>query len=281
MITFIRCSNTQSLLLTILITMCAISVVAQDFSVYEGAYSLSDGRKITVNAMPGGVRLHLENGDLFQYSDYKMDERVLFIEEKTMDLISATILNDREKIKVLFGDSNGSMSDYIDNYYQLVGDLITGSSNNIEYETVTTVYRDEDSDYGFEDNGWGWETYVSISDGDQKNTIRIVWDGITGNHMHTGTGKEIPTTSSLVFMARSPSRSWIRALDPGSHTIKRIREVEREKRSSMIPARFVAYDINTHQTVGIRFRKEATSDAMKMHIGPLGSELLEIGVRSN
>ena len=88
------------------------------------------------------------------------------------------------------------------------------------------------------------------------------------------------TASTLTFKPRSPSRSWIRAYNPSSNVILRLREVERDKRSSMIVARFIAYDITTHNTLGIRFRKTSADGKMMLQLGPLGSAVAVTGVRN-
>lgn len=209
----------------------------------------------------------------------RADTRVLESEQKTRDLMDATIAGDRQKIATLFGASNGPMKDYIDHYLNVISGALKANPNHSRYKIIATAYRDEDSANGFEDDGWGWETYVRFEGSQKDIVIRVVWHGISGHHMHTGIDKKPPSASSLRFKQRLPSRSWIRAYSPDSGTILRIREVAKEKRSLMIPARFVSYDIATHNTVGVRFRREKKDGPMRIEIGPLGSKILVVGER--
>lgn len=269
--------------LLVILVLCFNVLISQSskYSVYSGTYSLSNGDKLVVKAEGEKLVMKSLTGNLLDYSDSGADARVIYFEQKTFDLMEASVKDDRKKIAELFGASNGPMDQYIENYLEIISEALSLNSGNPHFEIIGTVYRDEDSNYGFEDGSWGWECYVRFTGGNDENkTVRVVWDGVSGNNMHRGIGKVPPVINELVFEPRLPSRSWIRAYSPDTKTILRVREVERELRKNMVPARFVAYDISTHNTIGIRFRKAESDQKMQIEIGPLNSKVLTKGVRT-
>lgn len=246
-------------------------------NVYDGLYELENNQTLKVFTKNDKLVVKLIGQNLLDYSDSRVDSRVRKIEGKTKDLIEATLANNRKKISELFIESNGAMEEYIDGYFETMKPVINSNPEQTAYKIISTIYRDEDSNYGFGDQGWGWETYILFQNNNKDIFVRIVWDGITGKNVHRGgIGKLPPKKEELEFSIRKPSRSWIKAYDPSSQTIVRVREVDKSKRMNMIPARFIAYDIDTHSTIGIRFRKEKKSP-MSIELGPLGSNIIVKG----
>ena len=250
-----------------------------DLSVYQGTYRLPNGDSLMVRAEEDGLVIRMPGEDLFQFSDHRADSRVLAIEAKSQALIEALADRNRLRIADLMGGSNGPIEDAVSNLLEVTSPAFQTLKSASPYEVIGTVYRDEDSNHGFEDDGWGWQIFLRF-DGDPDDVVvRLVWDGPSGILMHWGTVGEPPTADSLRFESRAPSRSWIRAFDPTTKTIRRLREMERETRASMIPARFSAYDVNSHQTVGVRFRKESPEAPMRVEIGPLPTTPARTGYR--
>jgi len=250
-----------------------------DLSIYEGSYILPDGDSLFVIVAGDGLAIEMPGGNLFRFSDYRADSRILEVERRTLELMDAMVQGDRSRIAALFGSSSGPMEEYISSTLEIISPAFAEDAESSRYEVVATVYRDEDSDYGFEDSGWGWQTYIRFFDGPEDVMVRLVWDGVSGSLMHRGIGGTPPIATRLHFELRNPARSWIRAYDPSTQTTKRLREVERSSRSRMTPARFSAYDVDTHQTVGLRFRRDMPEDSMRIEIGPLGSEVQRVGYR--
>jgi len=249
--------------------------------IYEGIYKLDNNLIVEVIAVNGKLKIKLNNGNLLDYSDTKTDVRVLEVERKTRELIQATIENDRKKIAELFIKSpvDTDMKDFIDGFIDVMQPALKANPDRTDFQIITTIYRDEDSNYGFEDEGWGWETYILFKGIEKNIYARIIWDGPTGKHIHRGIAKSPPIKSELEFSVRLPSRSWIKAYDPKSQTITKLRDVSKNETPDMIPARFVAYDIETHNTVGVRFRKNEKHLPMRIEIGPLGSKVLVNGIK--
>jgi len=254
---------------------------AGNLDVYSGNYSLVDGKTFVVIASEDRLEIKGVGINLFSMSDSRVDPRITAIEQRSIALIKATLNGDRGNIAKIMDFSGESLNEYVDNYLNVMAIVINDKNRVTDIKPTLTVYRDEDSDHGFEDNSWGWETYINIATSSTSHTVRLVWDGYTNKHMHTGMGKETPYRNVMNFLIRKPSRSWIRVYDPSSQTIKRLREIEEVKRADAIPARFVAYDVDTHQSVAVRFRKNSQSANMSIEVGPLGSALVKTGVRQN
>lgn len=272
----------------ILMTLLVISgntfsqgIKKENLSIYEGRYKLNNNEIVEVVAENDTLKIKLKNGNLLDYSDTKVDSRVIDIERKTNELIQATIANERNKIADLFIESNGDMNDYIDGFIDVMQPALKATPDRTEFKIITTIYRDEDSNYGFDSESWGWETYILFKGIENDVYSRIIWDGPTGKHIHKGIGKYPPVKNQLEFLVRLPNRSWIKAYDPKSDKIIKLRDVSKNDRKNMIPARFIAYDIETHNTVGVRFRKTDKQLPMVIEIGPLGSKVLIKGSKVN
>ncbi len=250
-----------------------------DLSFYDGVYVASDGSSFEVMSASDTIRI-IYSGNLFQFSDSKADERYVRAEKKSLDTITALIQDDRESLRKLFGAAPGSMDEYIESTSEIIAAEVDLSDQSLKLQVLGSVYRDEDSAFGFEDNGWGIQSFIRATWDSGDTSIRFVWDGVTGNLMHRGTGGYPPSISELVFSIRPPSRSWIRMFDPDDGISKRIREVDKSKRSSLIPARFVAYDSASNQTVSVRFRRESVDKTLRLEIGPLGSDSFQTAHRS-
>ena len=257
------------------------AAAGERFSIYSGVYVLPSGDSLIVESEGEALLIEMPGGNLYRFSDFRTDSRVLAVEQKTRELMDATVAGDRARIAFLFGASSGPMDEYIDSYLEVMSEALAAHPEHSRYEIDATEYRDEDSDYGFGDSGWGWQTYIRFFGTTEDVFARIVWDGLTGNNMHRGIGGSPAVAPRLRFMPRAPRSSWIRTYDPNSATILRVREVEHPGREQMIPARFIAYDVATHHTVGVRFRKDSPDEAMRIEIGPLGSEIQTVGHLAN
>jgi hypothetical protein len=270
------------------VLLLALPLGAQDipmpagFGVFAGSYVLPTGDSIRVEFTDGSLTVDWPGGDLFRLSDARKDSRVLAVEAKSVRLMAALARRDRDAIAGLMITSPGTMSAYIDATLELLSPALNdkNSVDDSEVELLGTVYRDEDSEFGFGDDGWGWQVYLRIVSPMGGETVRLVWDGVSGALMHRGTGGEPPSTSRLIFTPRRPGRSWIRVYDPPSGTTPMLREVDAAHRALTFPARFVAYDVDTHHSVGLRFRRAAPGDPMVLEIGPLTGGGIQ-GVRSN
>ncbi|WP_448570052.1 hypothetical protein [Thalassotalea ganghwensis] len=268
----------KQVLISVLLLFLPLKNLASElipFEIYDGIYKLTDGRNVTVTSTNEELLLAIDSGSLLEFADIRADSRVIAIEEKTAQLMNSTILNNRKRIAELFVKSPGNMDDYIDGYFDVIAPALALKPKLSEFEVINTTYRDEDSDYGYGDKSWGWETFTQFARGDKEVMVRIVWDGVSGHNVHRGTGKLPVVKEELNFKPRKPSRSWVRVYSPDTQKIQMVRELPREQRKSVIPARFIAYDIDTHNTVGIRFRKENDDANMVMEIGPLGSDILK------
>jgi len=250
-----------------------------NLSLFDGVYLASDGSSFEVISAKNNLRI-IYSGNLFDFSDSKVDERYVRAEQKSLDTIRALIRDDREVLSKLFGAAPGSMDDYIESTSEIIAAEVDLTDQSLKLQILGSVYRDEDSAFGFEDNGWGIQSFILATWDSGESSIRFVWDGITGDLMHRGTGGFPPSISELEFSIRPPSRSWIRMFDPEDGLSKRIREVDGSRRSSLIPARFVAYDLASNQSVSVRFRRESIDGPMRLEIGPLGSDLFRSASRS-
>lgn len=270
-----------ALVASVAVNICSAQEPASgsDFDVYAGTYVLTGGDTLIVAASGDGLVIEMPHGNLFRFSDHRADSRVIAIEHKTRQLMDSMIRGDRSRMAELIGASPGPMEEYIESTLDIISPAFAANATASRYEISATVYRDEDSDYGFEDEGWGWQTFVRFFGHSEDVVVRIVWDGGTGFLMHRGIGGTPPAATRLSFRPRKPARSWIRAYDPDTQTIKRLREVDRSNRVAMTPARFVAYDVETHQTIGVRFRRDILDDRMRIETGPLGSQILVAGFR--
>lgn len=254
-------------------------VEAERFAIFAGTYQLADGRTLTIVPHSDRINASLSEGSFLDYADNRIDPRLLAVEARTAELMDASIAADLGKVAQLLGVHPIDDLPYIEGHMEIIAAALAAYREHGEYQVVATTYRDEDSDYGFEDQSWGWETYVRFEAGEEDEYVRISWDGMSGLNMHRGTGRMPPELGELAFTPRAPSRSWIRVYDPKAGITQRVREMAREDRDLAIPARFIAYDIDTHVTVGIRFRKPEADGAMHVEIGPLGSDVLVMGER--
>lgn len=248
--------------------------LSNPFEIYVGKYKLSDGRHLIVNTNNNELMVEIDRGSLLEFADIRADSRVVAIEKKTAELFNATISKDRKRIAELFITSPIDMDDYIDGHFDILEPALALKPKLNEFDIISTSYRDEDSEYGYGDASWGWETFTKFSDGKKDVIVRIVWDGVSGHNAHRGTGKFPIIKNKLSFKPRMPSRSWIRVYSPETQKTQMLRELPREIRKNTISARFVAYDIDTHNTVGIRFRKPEKEGEMTLEIGPLGSDVI-------
>jgi len=239
------------------------------FAVFDGTYELEDGRTLVVRAGGEGLVLSSRALDLFAFSELRADARVRAVERRSRELALALAAGDRRAVETLVGP--GAV-DGVPRFLELWDELALGEELR-GVEALGTGYRDEDAERGFSDDGWGWETFLRASFGGRERTLRFVWDGRSGELVHAGLDKELPRAGELAFAPRRPARSWIRVFDPGSGTTLRLRELPADARSAALPARFVAYDVDTHQTVGVRFRREDPGAAMRLELGPLGSPI--------
>lgn len=265
--------STLALIALFLFSSLTFAIETNDFKVFGGKYKLPDGRYISVIPNHDGLSLQIDSGSLLEFADINADSRVLAIKKKTSDILNAAINGDRTRVAELLQKSPGKMEDYVDSFFDVLEPALNLKPKLNEFRTVSVTYRDEDSEYGFADKSWGWETFTTFSKNNKEVIVRLVWDGILGHNVHRGTGKFPISKDTLEFQARKPSRSWIRVYSPETKQIQMVRELPRESRKNIVPARFIAYDIDTHNTVGIRFRMQETAASMRLEIGPLGSDI--------
>jgi len=248
------------------------------YSIYDGDYQLADGTTFHVKAKDSLLIISTDSTNMFKHADNHADERIQRCNEKSIQLITATIDRDRDKIKKLFGDSPMDMDEYIDQYLSMHENVLLALPKPIRYEVENTFYVDEISNHGHEQNGWRWTTYSTIYWDDGKSQIiRYNWQPETYFIDEWGLDKPVPFKNQMVFKPRSPFRSRINVYDPKTKTTKLLRNIDKPDREKAIPARFVSYNIEINQTVSVRFRILDNGEQY-MEIGSLGENLL---VRAN
>ena len=248
------------------------------YSIFEGTYKTADGTAFYVKSKDASLTISTDSINLYRYSDSWADERVQKCNEKSLQLIQATIDNDKDKIKILFGDSPMDMDQYIEQYLSMHKDVLLASPKPIRYEVANTFYVDEISNHGHEPNGWRWTSYCRVywEDGSNK-IIRYNWQPKTYFIDEWGLDKPLPFKKEMIFSPRTPFRSRINVYDPTSGTTKLLRNMDKADRASAIPARFVSYNIEINQTVSVRFRILENGEQY-MEIGAIEEGLL---VRAN
>ena len=130
------------------------------YKIYEGKYKSEDGTVFTVVSKDSFLILSTDAVNLFKYADNWSDERVQKCNEKTLSLIEATIMRDKDRVRTLFGASRGNMEDYINAYLSMHKDVLLAIPKPIRYEVINTFYLDEISDHGHGPDGWRWTTYA-------------------------------------------------------------------------------------------------------------------------
>ena len=244
------------------------------YSIFEGVYKSKDGIIFYVEAKDSLLIISTDSINLYKYSDSWADERVQKCNEKTIKLIEATVSNDRETIKALFGDSPIDMDDYVDNYLSMHKEVLLASPKPLKYQIENTFYVDEISNHGHEPNGWRWTTYTKIYWADGRNQIvRFNWQPKTYFIDEWGLDKPIPFKQRMTFLPRPPFRSRINVYNPKEGLTLLLREIDKKERPNSIPARFVSYNIEINQTVSVRFRI-LEEGIHFMEIGPIENELL-------
>ncbi len=243
------------------------------YAIFNGIYLSENGLKFTVKAKDSVLNISTDSINLYKYADNWADERVQKCNEKSIQLIKATIDRDKSKVAKLFGDSPIDMNEYIDQYFNMHKDVLLALPKPIKYEVENTFYVDEISNHGHESNGWRWTTYCSVYWEDGRNQIiRYNWQPKTYFIDEWGLDKPLPFKQKMTFNARFPFRSRINVFDPKSKSTKLLRNIDKENRVESIPARFVSYNIGINQTVSVRFR--ISENKQYLEIGPIENGLL-------
>lgn len=225
------------------------------YSVFNGTYQSESGINFKVVARDSVLIISTDSTNLYKYSDNWADERVQKCNLKSIELIKATIQNDRKKISEIFGDSPIDMSQYIEQYLSMHKDVLLSTPKPTKYEIENTFYVDEISNHGHEQNGWRWTTYCRVYwKNGQNQIIRYNWQPKTYYIDEWGLDKPIPFKNQMVFKPRFPFRSRINVYDPKTKTTKLLRKIDKTDKDKFIPARFVSYNIEINQTVSVRFR---------------------------
>ncbi len=225
------------------------------YSIFNGIYLAENGSKFTVKGKDSILIISTDSVNLYKFADNLADERVQKCNEKSIQLIKATINRDKDKIAELFGDSPMDMNEYIDQYLSMHKDVLLASPKPIKYEVENTFYVDEVSNHGHEPNGWRWTTYSRIYWADGRNQIiRYNWQPKTYFIDEWGLDKPLPFKQKMTFNPRFPFRSRINIYDPKSKSTKLLRNIDKVDRVKSIPSRFVSYNIGINQTVSVRFR---------------------------
>ena len=244
------------------------------YAIFDGTYRTSDGTAFYVKSKDAALDISTDSINLYDYSDSWADERVQKCNQKSLQLIQATIDNDKEKLKALFGDSPMDMDQYVEQYLSMHKDVLLASPKSIKYEIANTFYVDEISNHGHEPDGWRWTSYCWVywEDGSRK-IIRYNWQPKTYFIDEWGLDKPLPFKQKMTFSPRDPFRSRINVYDPTSGTTKLLRNIDKADRGSAIPARFVSYNTEINQTVSVRFRI-LENGAQYMEIGAIEEDLL-------
>ena len=243
------------------------------YAIFNGIYLSENGLKFTVKAKDSVLNISTDSINLYKYADNWADERVQKCNEKSIQLIKATIDRDKSKVAKLFGDSPIDMNEYIDQYFNMHKDVLLALPKPIKYEVENTFYVDEISNHGHESNGWRWTTYCSVYWEDGRNQIiRYNWQPKTYFIDEWGLDKPLPFKQKMTFNSRFPFRSRINVFDPKSKSTKLLRNIDKENRVESIPARFVSYNIGINQTVSVRFR--VSENEQYFEIGPIENGLL-------
>ena len=108
----------------------------------------------------------------------------------------------------------------------------------------------------------------------KSRIIRYHWQPKTYFIDEWGLDKPVPFREKMVFIPRAPFRSRINVYNPKQQKTMLLRAVAKEDQDFTIPARFVAYDVDIHQTVSIRFRV-LEEGGQYMEIGALENGLLQ------
>ena len=249
-----------------------------EYSIFNGIYQSEAGVEFSVNAKDSMLIITTDSVNLYKYSDNWADERIQKCNFKSIELIEATINNDKKKIALLFGDSPIAMDDYVEQYLSMHKEVLLASPKPVEWKIENTFYVDEISNHGHESNGWRWTTYCRVYWEDGRNQIvRYNWQPKTYFIDEWGLDKPVPFKSQMLFKPRFPFRSRINVYDPKTNTTKLLRNIDKPDRENAIPVRFVAYNTEINQTVSVRFRVLDNGEQY-MEIGALDNNLL---VKSN
>lgn len=244
------------------------------YSVFNGTYQSENGVNFKVVARDSVLIISTDSTNLFKYSDNWTDERVQKCNSKSIELIEATIQNDRKKIAEIFGDSPIDMNEYIEQYLSMHKDVLLANPKPTKYEIENTFYVDEISNHGHEQNGWRWTTYSRVYwENGQSRIIRYNWQPKTYYIDEWGLDKPVPFKNQMVFKPRPPFRSRINVYDPKTSTTKLLRNIDKADKDKSLPARFVSYNIEINQTVSVRFRI-LENDEKYLEIGAIDENLL-------
>ncbi|WKK67014.1 hypothetical protein [Lutimonas zeaxanthinifaciens] len=244
------------------------------YSIFNGIYQSETGVEFFVSAKDSMLSITTDSRNLYKYSDSWADERIQKCNSKSIELIEATIQNDKIKIAEIFGDSPIDMDDYIEQYLSMHKEVLLANPKPTKYVIENTFYIDEISNHGHESNGWRWTTYCRVYWEDGRNQIvRYNWQPKTYFIDEWGLDKPVPFKSQMLFKPRFPFRSRINVYDPKTNTTKLLRNIDKPDREHAIPARFVAYNTEINQTVSVRFRILGSGEQY-MEIGPIEDSLL-------
>lgn len=244
------------------------------YSVFNGTYQSENGVDFKVVARDSVLIISTDSTNLYKYSDNWTDERVQKCNSKSIELIEATIQNDRKKIAEIFGDSPIDMNQYIEQYLSMHKDVLLANPKPTKYEIENTFYVDEISNHGHEQNGWRWTTYCRVYwENGQNQIIRYNWQPKTYYIDEWGLDKPVPSKNQMVFKPRFPFRSRINVYDSKTRTTKLLRNIDKADKDKSIPARFVSYNIEINQTVSVRFRILESGEKY-LEIGAIDKNLL-------
>ena len=244
------------------------------YSIFNGIYQSETGVEFFVSAKDSMLSITTDSRNLYKYSDSWADERIQKCNSKSIELIEATIQNDKIKIAEIFGDSPIDMDDYIEQYLSMHKEVLLANPKPTKYVIENTFYIDEISNHGHEQNGWRWTTYCRVYwENGRNQVIRYNWQPKTYYIDEWGLDKPVPFKNLMVFKPRFPFRSRINVYDPIEKTTKLLRNIEKADRDKSIPARFVSYNIEINQTVSVRFRILESGEKY-MEIGALDENLL-------
>lgn len=244
------------------------------YSIFNGTYQADNGVNFKVVARDSSLIISTNSINLYKYSDNWDDERVQKCNAKSIELIEATIQDDREEVARIFGDLPIDMNEYVEQYLSMHKDVLLAAPKPSKYEVENTFYIDEISNHGHGQNEWRWTTYCRVYWENGKNKIiRYNWQPKTYHIDEWGLDKPVPFKNKMIFKPRAPFRSRINVYDPITKTTKLLRNIDKKEKGKAIPARFVSYNIEINQTVSARFRILESGEKY-LEIGALNKNLL-------
>ena len=177
------------------------------YSIFNGIYQSRNGVNFKVEAKDSTLIISTDSTNLYKYSDNWTDERVQKCNSISIELIEATIQNDKKKIAEIFGDSPIDMDDYIEQYLSMHKEVLLANPKPTKYVIENTFYVDEISNHGHEQNGWRWTTYCRVYwENGRNQIIRYNWQPKTYYIDEWGLDKPVPFKNLMVFNPRFPFR---------------------------------------------------------------------------